>query len=225
LKEAVAKKISERVKSGELIGVGSGSTVTLALSFIGERVAKEKLSIRVLPTSYEVEKLCAAARLQIVSEVNVHKLDWAFDGADEVDEEGNLIKGKGGALLREKIVAEYTDHLVVIVDQSKLVKRLGERCALPIETVPRAEILVTDRLKELGARNISLREAGSGKKGPVITEAGNVILDAKFDFLNRELVESVKSIIGVVEHGAFFGKTKEVLVGYPDGRVECHQLR
>jgi ribose 5-phosphate isomerase A len=136
-----------------------------------------------------------------------------IDGADEVDPDLNLIKGGGAALTQEKIVASATEHLIIIVDSSKIVQKLGETGAVPVEVIPMAWKLVKTKLEEKGAR-VVLRE-GTGKAGPVVTDNGNFVLDAYFTKISNPggLESELKSIPGVVENGLFVGMAKLVYVG------------
>ena len=216
MKEKVAAEIASRVKSGEVLGVGTGSTVDLALIALGERIKNEKLQIGAVPTSYESAWRCAELGIQVLSPLYRGELSWGFDGADEVDPEFTLIKGRGGALLKEKIVAAKCKRFVVIVDDSKMVKKLGEKFPLPIEVIPDARELVERGLVQLGATQIVLREGGK-KHGPVITEAGNILLDVTFSSLDASFEKRIKSLVGVVESGLFVGYADEVLVGSAQG--------
>ena len=211
MKELVAREIASRVKDGEVLGVGTGTTVDLALGFIGERVKKENLTLHVVPTSYQSAWKCQEIGLHVLYPGFRGELAWGFDGADEVNDKLWLIKGKGGALLQEKILAARCKKFIVIVDESKIVKKLGEKCAVPVEVIPEASKLVEDGLKKLGALEITLRQ-GTGKHGPIITERGNIILDARFGEIHENSERDIKSICGVVDNGLFIGYAHEVLV-------------
>lgn len=216
MKEQVASAIAARVSDGDVLGVGSGSTTELALKAIGRRIKEEKLKIRALATSHRSAQLALASGLELVDPLAEIKLSWAFDGADEVDPELNLIKGRGAAMLSEKIIARRTPRFVVIVTAEKLVRTLGERCAVPVEIIPAALRLVERELRALGAGRVELREA-SNKYGPVVTEHGNLVLDARFGAITPALDSQLSTIPGVVEHGLFFGYTSEVLVADKKG--------
>jgi ribose 5-phosphate isomerase A len=136
---------------------------------------------------------------------------WAFDGADEVDPSHNLIKGRGGAMFREKLILDSSPKNFILVDKSKLVTRLGERFPIPVEIAPAAVNFVASKLTDLGASNLELR-LGLKKDGPVITESGNLIIDARFDQIGPNLEASIKQICGVIESGLFLGRSIEVLV-------------
>lgn len=216
MKEKVAAELAKRVKDGETIGVGTGSTVDAALTKIGERVASEGLDLKVVPTSLQSAWRCHEIGLSVLYPGFNDEIAWGFDGADAVDQNLWLIKGKGGALLQEKILAARCGKFVVLVDDSKLTANLAEACAIPVEVIPEALNVAKRGLQALGARELSIR-TGSGKHGPVITEAGNIILDVAFNTVSAELEGQIKSIVGVVESGLFIGYADEVIVAGKDG--------
>lgn len=208
-KEAVAAKIAERVRDGDVIGVGSGSTSYLALLAISNKVKEQKLDVTAIPTSHEVSLTCSIMGLPTSTLLNARP-DWYFDGADEVDPNKNLIKGRGGAMFAEKLVMKSAPENYILVDASKFVAYLGEKFAAPIEVDPRALNLVETELVKLRANDVKLRMAVA-KDGPVITEAGNLILDVRFDKIESGYEKEVKSIPGVIESGLFMGYNLEVL--------------
>lgn len=223
LKERVGIELVKTIQDGETIGAGTGTTVTAALDALSKRVKEEGLSVKVVPTSYQTAWRCAEIGLEVLSPLSVEMLSWSFDGADEVDPQLRLIKGRGGAMLQEKLIAAKSKRFVIAIDETKLVKRLGEKQPIPVEVVPGAVGLVTRQLKKLAATEVLVREAVA-KNGPVITEAGNVILDARFSKIEDTLEQEIRSIIGVVESGLFIGYASEVLVGKADGSVERKKL-
>lgn len=216
MKEKVAEEIAGRVRDGQILGIGTGSTVDLALDFIGRRVKAEKLSLAAVPTSLESAWRCQSMGISVLSTAYTGFLDWGFDGADAVNQQLWLIKGKGGALLQEKILAARCKTFTVIVDDSKLFADLAKACPIPVELLPQARSIVEAALVKRGAKNCELRQ-GSGKHGPVITEQGNIILDVKFDQIGAGLEQELKSIVGVVESGLFIDYASEVLVGSASG--------
>lgn len=211
MKELVAAELAKRVKDGDKIGVGTGSTVDAALTKIGERIKRENLNVQVVPTSLQSAWHCHEIGLTVLYPAYNGKLSWGFDGADAVDSNLWLIKGKGGAMLQEKILAARCEKFIIIVDESKIFDKLENACAIPVEVVPEAISVATAGLQKLGAAEVVLRPAG-GKHGPVITEAGNIILDAKFSTISESLEKDIKSLVGVVESGLFIGFADEVLV-------------
>jgi len=215
-KELVAKELAKRIKNGEIIGVGTGSTVDACLVEIGKRVVAEKLALQVVPTSYGSAWKCQELGLAVLHREFRGELAWGFDGADEVDPNRWLIKGKGGAMLMEKILAAKCKQYVVVVDDSKLVTSLGLKCPVPVEVIPGAVTIVERGLAKIGAREVIMRK-GTGIHGPVISECGNIILDVTFAKIEQDLERQIKSIVGVVESGLFIGYTTEVLVAGKDG--------
>jgi ribose 5-phosphate isomerase A len=216
MKQIVGAEIAKRVKDGEVLGVGSGSTVEAALDQIGARIKKEGLSIHVVPTSYPSAWKCQQMGLHVLYPGYQGEVSWYFDGADEVDPHLWLIKGRHGALLREKILVRRAGRFVVIVDESKLVKQLTEKFAVPVEFIPEARFPVERDLKRMGARSIVLREVPT-TTAPVITESGNFIVDVYFNEITAETEKAVKLIVGVVETGLFMGYTSEVIVAGQKG--------
>ncbi|MFC5403372.1 ribose 5-phosphate isomerase A [Cohnella soli] len=208
-KEKVADKIAERVRSGDVIGVGSGSTSYLALLAISRKVKEQKLDVLAIPTSHEVSLACSIVGLKTTTLQNARP-DWAFDGADEVDPQKGLIKGRGGAMFAEKLVIKSSPENYILVDSSKFVSYLGEKFAVPVEVDPRAINLVENELLKLGAREIDLRLA-KGKDGPIITEAGNLIVDVRFNKITSDFEKEIKAIPGVIESGLFIGYEVEIL--------------
>jgi len=203
-KLAVARTLAGQAESGQTIGAGSGSTSFLAIHAIAERVAAGDLAdVTLIPTSIEVQLTIANLGMR-VGDLAAGAPAWLFDGADEVDPALNLIKGRGGALFREKMMFRATEDRRVIVDDSKRVEKLGSKFAIPVEVVPLALPVVMPRLAELGPTEIEIRKA-TGKDGPVITELGNVIVDCRFEGIDDDLEGQIKSITGVVESGLFQG--------------------
>jgi ribose 5-phosphate isomerase A len=196
-KQRVADLIVSYARAGDVIGLGSGSTAYLAL----QAIAKAKLDVTFIPTSYEMEHY-AQAFAQKIASIRDMKPDWCFDGADEVDEQGNMIKGRGGAMLREKIVMRSAGKILIAVDHSKLVKNLGEIHPIPVAVMPDALYAAEEDLYYLGAESVHLRMA-TGKDGPVITEQGHFILDVRFETVLPHLAQQMASIVGVVETGLF----------------------
>lgn len=213
LKRAAAEKALELVQDGMLLGLGSGSTVRYFTEGVGRLVA-DGMKVRGVPTSRETAELAAELGIPIVTEL-VGSIDLAVDGADEVDSNLNLIKGRGGALFREKLVAEAAKRFIVVVDESKVVKRLGVG-VLPVEVLPFLWRTTAERLAQLG---LSLVLRG-GEETPYGTDNGNLILDVTVpDGIGNsaELGRELKLVTGVVEHGLFVGMTDTVIVSDEDG--------
>lgn len=208
-KEKVAHKIADKVKDGDVIGFGSGSTSYLTICAIAERIKKEKIEITAIATSYEIELLCHYFNIPTTTLLD-KKPDWSFDGADEVNSDKWLIKGRGGAMFREKLNIANSGVTYILVDSSKLVDNLGEKFAIPVECYPNALNYVKEELIRLGATEINIRKAVA-KDGPVITESGSLILDVKFDNISEHLEKDIKCITGVIESGLFIGYNVEVV--------------
>jgi ribose 5-phosphate isomerase A len=208
------------VKDGQVLGIGSGSTVEHFIRLLGERIRKEELEVYGVPSSFQSYFLALDSGIRIVGLDEFDVLDLAVDGADEVDSDLNLIKGGGGAFTREKIVDSAAKEFVVIVDWSKKVNRLGEKFPVPVEVLPFAYGYVCRRLRKLGGEPI-LRKAKL-KLGPVISDNGNFIVDVKFSRIKdvKNLERDINNIPGVVDNGIFPSSLVDIVfVGYSD-RVE-----
>ena len=213
LKRAAAEKALELVQDGMLLGLGSGSTARFFTEGVGGLVA-QGMKVRAVPTSRATAELAASLGIQIVTEL-VGQIDLAVDGADEVDPALDVIKGRGGALFREKLVASAAKRFVVVVDESKLVKQLGVG-VLPVEVLPFLWRSTAERLAALG---LSLVIRG-GEETPYVTDNGNIVLDVTVDGGIKDasaLAVEIKKVTGVVEHGLFVGMTDTVIVGGPEG--------
>ena len=200
-KQKVADKIASMVKDGDIIGVGSGSTAYLALLKIADRIRTEQLHIHAIPTSQEIKMACAKLGIPLTSLLE-HKPNWTFDGADEIDPNHNMIKGRGGAMFKEKLLISSSPQTFIIADPSKMVSKLGSRFPIPVEIFPDALIHADQALRSLSTVDIKLRMA-QGKDGPIITENGNLILDVWFNNIPDNLENAIKSITGVIESGLF----------------------
>jgi ribose 5-phosphate isomerase A len=209
-KKRVAEKLAAKLKDGDVIGVGSGSTSYLAIQAIGARIKAENIRCLAVPTSHEMTMACVGFGIPVTT-LWEHTPAWCFDGADEVDPGLNLIKGRGGALFREKLVMRASAKAFILIDASKRVDRLGSKFAIPIEVVPSALTSAERALTSLGATELVLRLSPKGKDGPVITEHGNLLLDARFSGIGPTLERDIKSITGVLDSGLFWGFPVEVL--------------
>ena len=213
LKKAAAEKALELVQDGMLLGLGSGSTVRYFTEGVGRLIA-DGMKVRGVPTSRATAELAAEHGIPVVTEL-VGPIDLAVDGADEVDGSLNLIKGRGGALFREKLVAAAAKRFIVVVDESKLVKQLGVG-VLPVEVLPFLWRTTAERLTALG---VSLTVRG-GEETPFITDNGNLILDVTVaDGIDDpgDFGMGLKKIVGVVEHGLFVDMTDTCIVADRDG--------
>lgn len=208
-KELVANKIASMANDGDIIGIGSGSTSYMALLALAKRVRDEKLQIKAIPTSLEITVACAQLNIPVTSLME-YKPDWAFDGADEIDCNLSLIKGRGGAMFKEKLLINSSPRTYIVADSSKMVSRLGINFPVPVEIFPHALTYVGQALGELFPREMNLRMA-EGKDGPIITENGNLILDVWFDEIPDTMERAIKSITGVIESGLFIGYQVEII--------------
>ncbi len=215
-KQAAAESAAAEIREGMIVGLGSGSTAALAVDAIGRRV-QAGLRIVGVPTSERTAAQARALGIPLSTLAEHSALDVTIDGADEVERGTlNLIKGHGGALLREKIVATATKRFVIVVDETKLVMRLGERSAVPLEVVPFGWEAVARRLSSIGA-TVALRRGSDGMA--YVSDGGHYILDCRFADGRplALLAEELDRMVGVVEHGLFLGMTSEVRVGSASG--------
>jgi len=213
-KKSAAKEAVKHIKDGYVIGLGSGSTAAFAIQEIGKQTKQKQLEILAIPTSYQAFHLATQNNISITTLDEHPRLDLTIDGADQIEKKTlNMIKGMGGALAREKIVAAASKKLVIIVDETKLTEKLGLNQPVPVEVLPFALAPVTAKLRELKGKP-ALRE-GKGKVGPVVTDNGSFIFDTDFGIIKdaEKLDTQIKSIPGVVEHGLFLGMTDIVYVG------------
>jgi ribose 5-phosphate isomerase A len=214
MKQEVGKAAAARVKSGSIVGLGTGSTTAYAIQFLGDRLKSGEIKdIQGIPTSFQAEVLAKQYGIPLTTLDATDRIDIAIDGADEVDPQKNLIKGGGAAHTREKIVDSLAEVFIVVVDSSKLVDRLGSTFLLPVEVLPMAIAPVTRAIEKLGGKP-ELR-MGIRKAGPVITDQGNMVIDVKFDRIDDPagLEKTLNNIPGVLENGLFVGVTDLVLVG------------
>ncbi|HYM67626.1 MAG TPA: ribose-5-phosphate isomerase RpiA [Patescibacteria group bacterium] len=213
LKRAAAEKALELVHDGMLVGLGSGSTMRYFTEGVG-RLVEGGMKLLAVPTSRTTAELAAELRIPVLTEL-VGQIDLAVDGADEVDPELNLIKGRGGALLREKLVAAAAKRFVVVVDDSKMVDRLGAG-TIPVEVVAFLWRTTAERLTALGA-SLTLR---GGEEVPYVTDNGNLILDLELEGGVKDPAAfgaELKRTLGVAEHGLFVGMADTCIVAGPDG--------
>jgi ribose 5-phosphate isomerase A len=212
------------VQDGMKLGLGTGSTAIWAARRVAARLSEGSLrNIRAVVTSLQTELEARALGIPVftLNDLSLEStLDLVIDGADEVDPAGNMIKGGGGALLMEKVIAYSSHTLVIIVDHTKLSSRLCERFAIPVEVVADAVTPVSRKLRELGGE-VHLRMA-MRKAGPVVTDLGNLLLDVTFRsaFEARKMEDELKLIPGVLENGLFTRKAPRLVVGQADGTIE-----
>ncbi len=223
-KFVAAKRAVDFVEDKMRVGLGTGSTAAWMVRSLGERVREEGLTIMGVPTSTRTAELAAKVGIHVVSLDEARWLDLTIDGADEFDADLNLIKGGGGALLQEKIVATASDTMVVITDPSKQVEHLGA-FPLPVEVVPfgwqTTKALIEEAIDatDVLGNSSTLRMNG---EAPLVTDEGNHILDLHLQRIGdaRKLALVLNQIPGVVENGLFIDICDRVVIGHPDGRVE-----
>lgn len=217
---AAAQAIRE-IKNNTIIGLGSGNTTLRALELAAERVKKENLHLTFIPTSYQMEIAAKKLDLKTSTLDENNEPDLAIDGADQVQWRTlDLVKGGGAALLREKIVDSTAKRLVIVIDEKKLAKTLGGPQPIPVEITPFGYASTQEKIRKISEKTI-LRES-TGKVGPVVTDNGNLIVDAYFRNLRRPDIvhEKLKKIPGVIETGLFLQMADTAYVGRKDGHVD-----
>ncbi|QFT64033.1 ribose 5-phosphate isomerase A [Roseivivax halotolerans] len=227
-KYVAAKTAADLVEDGMRVGLGTGSTAAWLVRCLGEMVREDGLEIRGVPTSTRTAELAREVGIEVISLDEARWLDLTIDGADEFDPELNLIKGGGGALLQEKIVATASDQMVVIADAAKEVSSLGH-FPLPVEVVPfgwqTTQALLEETLisMDVMGRQSSLRMSG---QRPFITDEGNYIIDLYLGRIGnpRQMALVLNQMPGVVENGLFIDICDKVIIGYGDGRVETRDI-
>lgn len=212
-KKEAATKAASHIRDGSIAGLGSGTTVAYALQEIAKRIAEEELHILCVPTSHQTYHLALKHHIPLTTLDEHPQLDMTIDGADQVSRDLNMIKGMGGALTREKIVASASKKIIIAIDETKLAEKLGANQPIPLEVVPFALPTVTAKLQSLNSKPV-LREA-ERKLGPVITDNGNFILDTQFGPIDnpKNLNRTLKLIPGIVETGLFVEMADIVYVG------------
>jgi len=215
MKQVVADAAIREVKSDMILGLGSGSTAALMIKSLADEIRSGKLqNIRGVATSFQSEVLALELDIPLIDLASVSQIDLAIDGADEVDPRFQLIKGGGACHVREKLVAFNANKLLIVVDETKLVKNLNQSFPLPVEVLPNAWKQVEEIISEMNGSS-TLRMA-TKKAGPVVTDQGNLILDVLFNdgIKNPKDIEmKINNIPGVLENGLFVDLTDKVLVG------------
>lgn len=217
-KRAAARAAADLVTDGMRLGLGSGSTFLFVLERLAERIAQEGLKVTGVPTSKATAEAAQKSGVPLLSLVEVDYLDLALDGADEVDAQKNLIKGGGGAHVREKIVAAAAREMVVVVDDGKLVDMLGKKFLLPVEVMSFGWKQAERAIAATGCKP-QLRQTADGE--PFVSDNGNYVLDCKYDGIPDPawLNEHLNALPGVVDSGLFVGMAGRVVVGDAQGRV------
>jgi len=216
LKNKAAVEAVKNVESGMVLGLGTGLTANFAIHEISRLLKEGSLKDIVgIPSSSQTEKLALELGIPLISFEQKSEIDLNIDGADEVDPELNLIKGGGGALLREKIIAQSSNRNIIVVDEKKLSQKLGTRWPVPVEIIEFAYKPVAKYIEDLGAE-VTLRKNQNGQIYK--TDHGNIIIDCNFGQIENlgELDKALNSKAGIVEHGLFIGIADEVIIGKPD---------
>jgi len=216
LKKRAAEKSLEFIKSGMFLGLGTGSTVYFVLEALSKSLKNGALlNIQGIPSSTQTQEIAHKFGIPLTGFDKIQKLHLTIDGADEVDENMNLIKGGGGALLREKVIAQASERVIIIVDESKISASLGEKWAVPIEVIPFAYKSVINLLSRINGKAL-LRKGSEGN--PFITDENNYILDTNFGIITEpdKLSIEISKIAGVVEHGIFSGIATDLITAYKD---------
>lgn len=213
LKKAAGEKAIEFIEEGMVVGLGSGSTVYWALKKLGELI-EQGLNIKGIPTSLQTEEWAKEFKIPLTGFSDIQFIDIAIDGADEIDPDFNMVKGGGGALVREKIIDAHAKKLIIVADESKMVDELGG-FSLPVEVLPFGWQLTADKIAEFGVKPV-LREKGGSV---FISDNGNYILDCAFKSIPNpeQLHKNLKQLLGVVETGLFIGMADVVILAGADG--------
>jgi ribose 5-phosphate isomerase A len=223
-KEVAGRRAAALAEDGMTLGLGTGSTVHFTLLALAERIRLEGLLVRGVPTSLDTERKARELGIPIATLADIDRIDLTIDGADEIDARFDMIKGGGGALLREKVVASQSRRVAIVVGAAKVVARLGTTFALPVEVVPFARVPVERALARLGCEPRRRERDGAA----YLTDNGNEILDCRFasgiDDAPR-LERAIDAIPGVVESGLFIGLAHVVLIGRDDGSCEVRERR
>ncbi len=205
------------VKDNQIIGLGSGRAATAFVKSLSSFLKKKKINVKCIPTSLQIKLTAEQGGIKLIETDQVNTIDIVFDGADQIDSEKNMIKGGGGALLRENILMSVAKKVVIMADKSKFVKKLNR--AVPVEIHPLARNIVSNSIKKLGG-NSNLRTIERGY--PFVTENGNIILDCDFGVISKpqQLSQKIKQIPGVLEVGIFSRKPDVIYKAKTGGKFE-----
>ena len=217
LKQIAGEAGAQYVESGMIVGLGTGSTAYFAIKKLSERIKKEGLSIKAIPTSRSSEIIATELNIPLLSTGEVNEVDITIDGADEIDKKYRMIKGGGGALLREKMIASITRKEIIVVEPKKVVPKLGIKFALPVEVVKFGWEITQKRIARLEC--VPRLQIQDGK--PYITDNGNYILNCKFDGIEipEKLESELNNIPGVVANGLFIGLAHMLVIGDVKGAI------
>jgi len=215
-KRATAEAAAKLVESSMVVGLGTGSTAAFLVSALGRRVAEENLRIVGIPTSEQTSEQARSLNIPLTTFAEHTEIDLTIDGADEILPGPLYLKGHGGALLREKIVAAASKRMVVIADQSKIVEKLGSLVSVPVEVVPYGWQATEKKLARLDGKP-TLRLGGDKK--PFVTDGGHYIIDCAFGAMDdpKEIAHRLDHVVGAVEHGLFLKYASEAFIAGPGG--------
>jgi ribose 5-phosphate isomerase A len=218
--DRIGAQAAGEVKPGTVVGLGTGSTASAFVRALGQRVAGG-LRITGIPTSVETEELARSLGIPLTDLNAVDAIDLCIDGADEIDPSLNVVKGRGGALLFEKLVARRANRYIIIATDDKLVNRLGTRLPLPVEIVPLGWKHTARELERLGLRPVLRERDGE----PFVTDGGHYIVDCETGGIAdaRDLAARIKQVTGVVDHGLFIGMADLAMTVDAEGRVTTHE--
>ena len=217
LKKAAGVRAVDFVHTGMLVGLGTGSTAEFAIEELSKRIKDGRLSgISCIPSSERTRNFAETLGLDLVELSSKRKIDVTIDGADEIDSDFNLIKGGGGALLREKVLAQNSERNIIVADESKLSRRLGSRFPVPVEVLEFALEAEKSYLKSFGGE-VKLRLARDGS--PFLTDQNNFIVDWSFGQIESPsyFADRLSQRAGIVEHGLFIGTASDIIIGSPRG--------
>jgi ribose 5-phosphate isomerase A len=217
---AAIKAVEENIKKNMIVGIGSGSTVVYAVKRLGELNKEKDLNLKCIPSSFQAYQLIIENNLDLATLEQHPEIDVDFDGADEIDKDLNLIKGGGGCLVQEKIIASNSKEIIIIADFRKDSDILGTnwRKGVPIEIIPMAYYPIMKKLEKNGKPQLRMAKS---KSGPLVTDNGNFIIDVDFGKIKNpiELNQNLLSISGVVDTGLFIGLASKAYIGTQDGKV------
>ncbi len=213
--DALAEAAVAEIKSGMIVGLGTGRAASRGIRALSERVANEGLDVQCVPTSHVTETLARALQLKLADFAMLERVDYLFDGADEVDPQMRMLKGGGGAMVRERMVARVADRRVYIIDESKLVDRLGQRTTLSVAVLAFGLASVRARLRDLGLHGV-VRRTLDGHL--FLTDNGCLVIDVTLpDCDVAERAADLNDIAGVVDHGIFLDEADEIIIETPKG--------
>jgi ribose 5-phosphate isomerase A len=216
--DALAEAAVAEIKSGWIVGLGTGRTASRGIVALAERVREEKLDIQVVPTSHVTETLARQLRLNVVDFMTIERVDYLFDGADEVDPQLRMIKGAGGAMVRERIVAAAADRRVYMVSHQKCVDRLGTRATLPVAVLAFGLASIRKNLRKMGLNGV-VRRTLDGQL--FLTDNASLVIDVTLTESHdpEEVAAALNHMPGVIDHGLFIDECDELLIETPEGTI------